>query len=206
MKAWPVTLRARTPRGTEVLLRPLNRRDRERWLALRRRNRVWLAPWDATPPDGETDPMTFSAVVRQYNREAKAMRMLPFVIEVDGALVGAIQLYGIAWGSMRSASAGYWIAEDWAGRSITPTALAMVCDYAISGLELHRIEINIRPENLNSMAVVTKLGLREEGVRRHFLHIDGAWRDHRSFALTVEDLAGGTVLSRLSPNAYRTSS
>lgn len=199
MRPWPVKLRARTPQGLEVVLRPLHRRDRDAWLRLRRNNREWLGPWDATAPNGRSEALSFPAMVRQYTREARALRMLPFAIEVDGQIAGAMQLYGIAWGSMRSASAGYWVGQEWAGRSITPTALAMVCDYAIGGLELHRIEINIRPENANSLAVVAKLGLRDEGIRQSYLHIDGAWRDHRAFALTADDLGGATVMSRLRP-------
>jgi ribosomal-protein-alanine N-acetyltransferase len=41
--------------------------------------------------------------------------------------------------------------------------------------------------------VVEKLGFREEGLRRRYLHIDGAWRDHLCYALTVEDASGGLM-------------
>ena len=77
-----------------------------------------------------------------------------------------------------------------AGRMVIPTALAMAGDHVIGTLGLHRIEVNIRPENAASLAVVRKLGFREEGLRPNFLHIAGGWRDHLSFALTTEDLAG----------------
>jgi ribosomal-protein-alanine N-acetyltransferase len=42
-----------------------------------------------------------------------------------------------------------------------------------------------------------KLGIREIGYAPRFLHIDGAWRDHRIFAVTVEECPGG-MLARLS--------
>jgi ribosomal-protein-alanine N-acetyltransferase len=41
--------------------------------------------------------------------------------------------------------------------------------------------------------VVEKLGFREEGLRRRFLHIDGSWRDHLCYALTAEDVRGGLL-------------
>jgi ribosomal-protein-alanine N-acetyltransferase len=58
---------------------------------------------------------------------------------------------------------------------------------------LHRIEIAIRPENAPSLRVVEKLGFREIGYAPRYLHIDGDWRDHRLFALTVEECTGGLL-------------
>jgi ribosomal-protein-alanine N-acetyltransferase len=62
---------------------------------------------------------------------------------------------------------------------------------------LHRVEVDIRPDNEASLRVVEKLGLRKEGYYERFLDIGGAWRDHLGFAITVEELQGQTVLSRL---------
>ena len=63
-------------------------------------------------------------------------------------------------------------------------------DHCFCAAGLHRIEIAIRPENSNSLRVVEKLGLREVGYAPRFLHIDGAWRDHRIYAVTVEECPG----------------
>jgi len=41
--------------------------------------------------------------------------------------------------------------------------------------------------------VVEKLGLRDEGVRERFLHIQGQWRDHRTFAVTREEVPEGLL-------------
>lgn len=203
MHPWPVVLRAKTPAGEEVRLRPLARGDRQVWQDLRSENLSWLAPWEATPPDGQLETVRFNRLVRRYNAEARDVRMLPFVIDVGGRLVGQMHIYGIAWGSQRSAGAGYWIDRSVAGRGIAPTALAMACDYCFGAIGLHRVEVNIRPENANSLAVVEKLAFRDEGLRARFLHIDGDWRDHRTFALTVEDLEGRSVLSRLNHRQHQ---
>jgi ribosomal-protein-alanine N-acetyltransferase len=55
------------------------------------------------------------------------------------------------------------------------------------------MEICIRPENTPSLRVVEKLGFRYEGLRRRYIHINGDWRDHFCFALTVDELPQGVL-------------
>lgn len=191
---WPVTVTARRVGGAPVVLRALRPRDRRQWETLRAENVEWLRPWEATSPEPMVTVLAFRQMLRQFDREASQGRLQPFGIEVDGQLVGQMHLFGIAWGSLRSACAGYWVAESMAGRGIVPFALAAVCDHAFLVLGLHRIEVNIRPENTASLRVVEKLGFREEGLLRQYLHIDGQWRDHRSFAMTIEDLGGSSLV------------
>lgn len=141
--------------------------------------------------------MNYGQLIRFQDREAHEGRLLPFAIEVDGALAGQMHLFGIARGALLSASAGYWIGERYAGRSITPYALAMLIDHAFGAAGLHRVEVNIRPDNDASLRVVEKLGLREEGIRKRYLHINGAWHDHLTFAVTGEELPTETMVARL---------
>ncbi|NIZ91093.1 GNAT family N-acetyltransferase [Kineococcus rubinsiae] len=187
---WPVELR-----HGAVLLRPLRRRDATAWRAVRAANASWLRPWEATSPEASGPPPTFGQMVRSFTREARAGRMLPFVVELDGRLVGQITVSGITWGSLRSAHVGYWVDQRVAGRGTIPYALALVGDHCFRALRLHRLEVNIRPENAASLRVAEKLGLRDEGLRERFLHIDGAWRDHRTFAITSDEVPEG-LLSR----------
>jgi [ribosomal protein S5]-alanine N-acetyltransferase len=71
--------------------------------------------------------------------------------------------------------------------------VALVVDHCLFELKLHRIEVAIRPENTASLRVVEKLGFTEIGYATGYLHIDGDWRDHRLFALTAEECAGGLL-------------
>jgi ribosomal-protein-alanine N-acetyltransferase len=75
--------------------------------------------------------------------------------------------------------------------------VALLVDHCFAAAGLHRVQIDVRPENVASLRVVAKLGLRQEGRLERFLDINGAWRDHLSFAITVEELGGGTLLGRL---------
>ena len=100
-------------------------------------------------------------------------------------------------GRSAPAYAGYWVDSRDAGQGIIPTALALVVDHAFGAGGLHRIEVNIRPENQASRRVVEKLGFREEAYHPRYLHIDGAWRDHLGYAMTTEDVsAEGGLLAR----------
>jgi [ribosomal protein S5]-alanine N-acetyltransferase len=186
---WPVVLRE-----GDVVLRPLKRRDGRAWLEVRARNAAWLEPWEATSPEVHTGPSpTFAEFVRALSSQARQGSALPFAVEYRGELVGQLTVSSIIRGSLCSASIGYWISEHVAGRGITPTAVAMVVDHCFGPVGLHRVEINIRPENEASLRVVAKLGLREEGVRERYLHIRGTWCDHRTFAVTTEEVPDGLL-------------
>jgi ribosomal-protein-alanine N-acetyltransferase len=188
MRPWPVVLTE-----GDVVLRPLRHRDSRRWRSVRSANADWLAPWEATHPEAGALAPTYTQMVRSFAREARAGRMLPFAIDLEGELVGQLTVSGIVWGSLRSGQIGYWIDRRVAGRGITPTAVAMAVDHCFFSVGLHRLEVNIRPENVASLRVVHKLGFRPEGLRRRYLHIDGAWRDHSTFALTVEEVPEGLL-------------
>jgi ribosomal-protein-alanine N-acetyltransferase len=188
MSLWPAVL-ADGP----VALRPLRRRDRVAWSRLRIANAAWLDPWEATSPEPGRPAPSFPAFVAEAHREARQGRTLPFALDYEGELVGQLTVSGISLGSLRSASVGYWVARPVAGRGIAPTAVALATDHCWYTGGLHRVEVNIRPENRSSLRVVEKLGFRDEGVRRRYLHVDGDWRDHRTFALTVEEVPGGLL-------------
>ena len=164
---------------------------------MRARNADWLRPWDATNPAGSTaPPASYAAVVRRMRRQAKAGSSLPFVVEVDGRFAGQVTVNNVLRGSAQWASVGYWLDRSVAGRGLMPRAVALVIDHCFTAVGLHRVEICVRPENTNSLRVVEKLGLREIGFAPRFLHIDGDWRDHRIFAITVEECPG-SMLDRL---------
>jgi ribosomal-protein-alanine N-acetyltransferase len=194
---WPVRLTGRTPTGLEVVLRPLTVADGSAFQAVRRDNAEWLEEWDATSPDPDAPTRTFEELVEQYDRDARAGRALPLAVEVGGRFVGQLSVGSVVLGSFRSCYIGYWVSRSVAGQMVIPTAMAVAGDHVLGTVGLHRIEVNIRPENTASLAVVRKLGFRSEGLRLLYLHIAGAWRDHLSFALTTEDLAGETLVDRL---------
>lgn len=189
-RPWPAVLR-----DGELTLRPLTLADQDAWIEVRSRNADWLRPWEATvPPGGGDRPSTFRQMVARLRRQARQGTTMPFAIEVDGRLVGQVTVNNIVRGSAQFASVGYWIDSAVAGRGLMPRAVALVIDHCFTTAGLHRIEICVRPENTNSLRVVEKLGLHEVGFAPWFLHIDGAWRDHRIYAVTVEEVGEGMLV------------
>lgn len=176
------------PSGRLLTLRPLERGDRREWEALRRRNSAWLARWESTVPGQDRPPLGFRRLRRSLDAAARDGLLLPFAIDVDGTIVGQVQLFDVVHGSRSSGWAGYWLDEAATGRGYATWALATLVDHALLTAGLHRVEVGIRPENAASLAVAARLGLPEEGLRRGLMHVDGRWRDHRSFAVLAEDL------------------
>lgn len=179
----------------DVTVRSVRPRDGRTINRLLRENRSWLQRWEATVP-GFDGPPAAGEMIRSVLRLARKDQVAPFVIEYRGTVVGQITLSGLSFGSLASGAIGYWVAESVAGKGITPIAVALVVDWAFTNLGIHRVEVCIRPENEASLRVVRKLGLRYEGLRRRYIHIDGDWRDHFCFAVTIDEVLGG-LLARL---------
>ena len=180
------------PTLTEGLttIRPIRLRDSKALERELMENRGWLRKWEATNPHG---PMSYDvrSSIRSLQQNARAGQGIPFVIEYDGQLAGQLNVSSVTYGSLSSATIGYWVSEKFAGKGATPTAVALATDHCFFAVGLHRMEICIRPENDPSLRVVEKLGFRYEGLRRRYIHINGDWRDHFCFALTVDELPTG---------------
>jgi len=138
-------------------------------------------------------PAAYRAMRAVVARRARQGTSLPFAVRVEGRLAGQVTIDNIVRGALRSGYLGYWIDRRVAGRGMASLAVALVCDHAFGAAGLHRVQADIRPENLPSQRLVERLGFTAEGLLRRYLDIDGDWRDHRAYALLAEDLPGGVL-------------
>jgi [ribosomal protein S5]-alanine N-acetyltransferase len=179
---WPIRLR-----DNELLLRPLRHRDKKAWDYVRLINREWLSPWEATRPKIEENyPLpSYFEMVRTHQRDGKGIYSISlgiWLLEKQGELlIGQITMGGIVFGAMRGAHIGYWLDQNYVNRGLTTRAVNLLTGFAFNELSLHRIEINLRPENFASKRVAEKCGYTFEGIRPNYLHIDGSWRDHATY-------------------------
>jgi ribosomal-protein-alanine N-acetyltransferase len=178
----------------DVKLRIAKMRDSKPLEKLILGNREWLRPWEATNP-GAPNSFDVRSQLRGLLRQLDDQSGMPFVIEVQGVVQGQLNVANIMYGSVSSAVIGYWVSPEIAGRGVAPTSVALVTDYLMNQVGLHRVEIDVRPENTASLRVIEKLGFRYEGIKQRYIHINGDWRDHYIFALTGEEVPEG-ILNR----------
>ncbi|TBO55866.1 N-acetyltransferase [Streptomyces kasugaensis] len=186
----------------DVLLRPVTPEDAVGLSRAYQLNRAHLRPWEPHRGDAFYTPEGQSERLRNQLAEQRAGRLMPWVLVRNedhgdgdaqhgggdgGDVVGTVTLTGITLGPFRSANIGYWIDADQVGRGLACAAVTEVCAVADAALGLHRIEAGTLLDNTASQRVLAKCGFEAFGTAPNYLHIDGAWRDHRLFQKILND-------------------
>jgi ribosomal-protein-alanine N-acetyltransferase len=168
-------------------LRPPRKSDAVPFLAAVRASRQLHRGW-VHPP---STPARFAAFVRRYtpvrNGASPANVGLVVCRREDDALVGVFNISEIVRGLFNSGYLGYYAFAPHAGTGYMTEALELVLRVAFTELRLHRLEANVQPANVRSLAFVRGAGFVREGLSRRYVRIGGRWRDHVRLALLVED-------------------
>jgi ribosomal-protein-alanine N-acetyltransferase len=101
----------------------------------------------------------------------------------NAALVGCIELTQIVRGPFCSAYLGYYAFAGHERQGLMTEGLRQVVRLAFGPLKLHRLEANIQPGNVASIALVLACGFHQEGFSPRYLKIRGRWRDHERWAI-----------------------
>ncbi len=170
----------RTRIGPRVELRHPELKDAEEFLKLVRASTLLHHPW-VYPP---SDRREFSGYVDRANTD----RHQCFVVtrRSDAAILGVVNLNEIVRSALQGAYLGYWIGVPHLGFGYMTEAIRLVVRHAFTVLALHRIEANIQPGNLPSIALARRCGFSLEGYSPRYLRINGRWRDHQRWAIHLE--------------------
>ncbi|MEU8774333.1 GNAT family protein [Streptomyces sp. NPDC048606] len=173
-------------RGARVGLRPFRVADGPEFTARVRESRDLHRPW-LFPPATLEDFEPYAARLGEGEARAGFLVCEP----VTGAIAGFVNVNNIVRGAFRCGALGYGAFAHSVGRGLLGEGLDLLLDHAFApaaegGLDLHRLEANVRPGNTASIALVRGRGFRLEGLSPDFLHVDGAWRDHERWAITAD--------------------
>ncbi|MDH6129192.1 ribosomal-protein-alanine N-acetyltransferase [Kitasatospora sp. GP82] len=166
-----------------VMIRAPKPADAAQYAEAVRRSAEHVGRWNPVEPDGLPDLL---------ERQGPGLRTLLIVDVETGGLVGKCNVANIVMGRFCNAALGYDSYLPFAGTGRMSEGMRLVVDRCFApleagGLGLHRLEINVQPENGRSIAMAKRLGFRHEGFTPRMLFLDGAWRDHERFALTAEE-------------------
>ena len=169
-----------------LVIEPARKKDFEDWSSLRRRSRKHLQPWAPSWPKDANSRADWARRLHAWKAGWKRGRAYVFLVRrlKDGRLVGGVSLTNVRAWPANSASLGYWLGEDYQGHGFMQESVKAVCDWALSELQLHRVEAGILASNLRSRKVLEACGFLEEGHAKEYLEIAGVRRDHVLFALT----------------------
>ncbi|MDJ0341716.1 GNAT family protein [Streptomyces sp. H10-C2] len=159
--------------------------DADAYAAAVLRSAEHLSPWNPVDPDG------FHELLR---RQGPSLRTFLIMNDEDGGIVGKVNVANIVRARFRNGVLGYDSYLPYAGTGRMSEGLRLVVDRCFTsypdGLGLHRLEINVQPDNGRSLAMAKRLGFRHEGFTPRMLFLNDDWRDHERFALTEEEWPG----------------
>lgn len=160
-----------------VVLRCPEFADQSEFIARAVASRALHKPWVAPP----STPEQFAAYVCRIQDPVNHHFL---VCDAEhGAIAGVINLTNVVLGPFRSGYLGYYAFSGFERQGFMRAGLRRVAQHAFMSLKLHRLEANIQPGNLASIALVKSCGFRKEGYSPKYLKIGGRWRDHERWAL-----------------------
>lgn len=137
-------------------------------------------PWTKAP----TTPAEFQS----YCQRCQTDNFKGYLVcDVSGSIAGVFNLSEIVRGCFQNAYLGFYAVEGFDGQGYMSAGLKLILDEAFNTLKLHRIEANVQPDNTKSLNLIGANGFRKEGYSPRYLNIDGEWRDHERWAITIED-------------------
>lgn len=151
------------------------------------RNLAHFARWDPTRPANHWELETTRSRLAREEAAFDAGTIWRYwlsQVEAPERVIGVCALSDVVRGVFQSAMLGYSLDENCVGGGLMQEALTHLLDEAFGpAVSLHRVQASVRPENARSRRVLERLGFRREGFSPRYLFIDGAWRDHETFAL-----------------------
>lgn len=168
------------PTPSAIFLREPGPEDRAAFLAGAQASRRLHRPWISAPAT--------TAEFRTYlHKMAQPVNRAYLICRRDNhELAGVINLTNLILGGFRSGYLGYYAFAGHERQGFMSAGLKAVTAHAFGTLKLHRLEANIQPGNVASIALARACGFHREGYSPRYLKIGGRWRDHERWAILAD--------------------
>lgn len=166
--------------GYRVMLRRLRAADEQEFVRLAEQSTQLHGDWVRTPADPEAFREYLAGFADHTNGEALLIKRAD-----TGAIAGHATLTGIVRGSYDRAVLGFAAFSPSARQGFMTEGIGLTVRYALSLMGLHRVEVDVQPDNEPSRRLVQRLDFRLEGFSPGYINIGGIWRDHERWAITA---------------------
>jgi [ribosomal protein S5]-alanine N-acetyltransferase len=163
--------------SSRILLRKPILADQSEFLTLARASRALHQPWVTAP----TTPLQFNRYLASMDGTAHCALLV--CERKSTRIAGVVNITNIVLGKFCSAYLGYYVFAGFERQGLMREGLHAAVHYAFKTLKLHRLEANIQPDNVVSIALVQACGFAKEGYSPRYLKMGGQWRDHERWAI-----------------------
>ncbi len=173
----------------ELVLRPLERSDRDAMYEAVRESLTEVSPWlpwcHAGYALGETESFIESCITAWAQQTYFPLAIFE---AATGRYLGGTGVNHIDRMN-RSGAVGYWVRTSATRRGIATKAVRLAARFGFDTLRLVRLEIVVRPQNTPSRRVAERAGAKLETLARNRIIQHGRAYDALLFSLIPEDLA-----------------
>lgn len=163
-----------------VSLREPQFQDEKAFLDAMQRSRSLHRAWVKVPLTSDE--------FKEYLKRFQQPNQKSFLVcDQSGKIAGVFNITEIVHGVFQSAYLAYYGVIDFVGKGYMDAGLKLVLEKAFTELELHRLEANIQPDNMDSINLVKRNGFHKEGFSPRYLRVNNEWKDHERWAITYED-------------------
>nr|WP_255593314.1 GNAT family N-acetyltransferase [Acidovorax sp. sic0104] len=142
------------------------------------------SPWTCAPTDHSDFSDFMEPLEHERNHSFLVCRRSPPAC--DEEIAGVINIAQVVIGAFCSGCLGYYVFADYERQGLMRAGLAQAREHAFNTLGLHRLEANIPPGNVASIALFRSCGVSWEGFSPRYLRIQGEWRDHERWACLAD--------------------
>jgi len=168
--------------GFRTLIRPPEAADEAAFLTAMQDSIGLHSPW-LSAPKSHKDWERYMTRLQRDNEAGFLVKRIH-----DGVLCGVVNLNIITYEALCGAYVSYFGVAGQVEKGFMTEGLSQVIRHAFDKLGLHRLEANIQPNNLASIALARSVGFQYEGFSPRFLRINGEWCDHERWAVLADGL------------------